>query len=81
MRTILPLKIGKVIALVKIPPQYIGKAYGTLMKIGKVIRSNYLTDGTWSWELEIPAGMQESLINQVNNLTHGEGEVKILEQR
>lgn len=81
LRTILPLKIGKVIALVKIPPQYIGKTYGILMKTGKVIKSNYLTDGTWSLELEIPAGMQESLINQVNNLTHGEGEVKILEQR
>ncbi len=79
LRPILPLKIGKVIAQIKIPPEYIGKTYGILTKIGKTIRNNYLSDGTWTLELEIPAGMQEALINQVNNLTHGKGEVKIIE--
>jgi len=81
LRPILPLKMGKSIAYIKIPPEYIGKAYGLLTKMGKVLRSNYLSDGTWSLELEIPVGMQEALINQVNNLTHGKGEVKISESR
>jgi len=75
---ILPLKIAKALVAVKIPPQYIGKAYGVLSKIGKIIRSNYLSDGSWSVELEIPAGLQGTLVEEVAKMTKGKGEVRII---
>ncbi len=78
LRPILPLKIAKSIVAVKIPPKYIGRVYGPLSKLGKIIRDTYLSDGTWIAELEIPAGMQEILVNRVNEVTRGKGEVKIL---
>ncbi|MCS7104523.1 MAG: ribosome assembly factor SBDS [Thermofilaceae archaeon] len=75
---ILPLKIARALVAVRIPSQYSGKTYGVLSKIGKILRSEYASDGSWLAELEIPAGMTESLIEQVNSLTKGEGEVKII---
>ncbi|RLE77205.1 MAG: ribosome assembly factor SBDS [Thermoprotei archaeon] len=75
---ILPLKIAKALVAVKIPPQYVGKAYGVLSKIGKIIRSNYLSDGSWSVELEVPAGLQGTLVEEVAKMTKGKGEVRII---
>lgn len=75
---VLPMKVAKALVGIRIPPQHAGKAYGALSKMGRVVRSEYGSDGSWVAELEIPAGMTESLIQQVNALTKGEGEVKIL---
>jgi len=75
---VLPLKIAKSLVAVRIPPQYAGKAYGLLSKMGKVVRSEYASDGALIAELEVPAGLVEGLIAQVNALTKGEGEVRIL---
>ncbi len=75
---ILPLKMAKALVAVKIPPQYVGKAYGVLSKIGKIIRSNYLSDGSWSVELEIPAGLQGTLVEEVAKMTKGKGEIRII---
>ncbi|RLE70794.1 MAG: ribosome assembly factor SBDS [Thermoprotei archaeon] len=75
---VLPLKLARALVGVKIPPRYVGRAYGLIAKLGKLVRSDYQTDGSWIAELEIPAGMVESLIQQVNALTKGEGEVKVL---
>lgn len=79
LNRVLPLKIARAIVGVRVPPQYAGRAYGVLSKIGKVVRSEYASDGSWVAELEIPAGMVETLIQQVNSLTKGEGEVKVLQ--
>jgi len=78
LRVVLPLKIARLRVALKIPPQYVGKAYGVLSKLGKVLMSNYLSDGSLSMELEIPAGLQEALIEKVNSLTRGSGEVKVI---
>lgn len=80
LRPILPIKIASALVAIRIPPQYVGKAYGALAKVGKILRSTYLSDGSWSVEMEIPAGIQESLISQVNNLTRGRGEIRILKR-
>jgi len=78
LRPYLPLKIAKALVAVRIPSQFSGRAYGELAKMGKVIRVNYLTDGSLSMELEIPAGMQEALVNKVISLTKGQGEVRVI---
>jgi len=78
LQPVLPLKIARALLGIKIPPQYVGKAYGVLTRMGKVVKSNYLSDGTWVLELEVPAGIQESVIEQVNRLTRGSGEVRVI---
>lgn len=78
LRLILPMKLAKTIVAVKIPPAYVGKAYSALSKIGRVVKEAYLNDGTWLAQIEIPAGMQNTLIEKVASLTRGEGDVKII---
>ncbi|HDI74335.1 MAG TPA: ribosome assembly factor SBDS, partial [Thermoprotei archaeon] len=78
LRKVLPLKMEKVIVGLKIPPQYIGKVQGYVMRLGKLIRSEYQSDGSWIAEIEIPAGLQSTLIDKVASLTRGSGEVKIV---
>jgi len=78
LRTILPLKVAQVIAKVKIPQKYASKAQPIISKLGELKKSNWLSDGGWQGEVEIPAGMQVEFIEKVNSLTHGEAEVQIV---
>ncbi len=80
LRSVLPLKIAQVSFLVKIPPQYAGKAYGPLSKMGDIVRSSWLSDGSWQAEIVIPAGMQQAFIDKVNALTKGEAQVEIIKK-
>jgi len=65
----------------KIPAQFAGPAYGPVKKYGKILKDDWQTDGSLILVLELPAGMQESLENEMNKLTHGEIELKILNRR
>ncbi len=78
LRLVLPMKIARAEIAVKIPPQYVGKAYSALSKMGRIVREAYMKDGTWLAQLEVPAGMQNMVVEKVASLTRGEGEVKIL---
>jgi len=75
---VLPIKLATARIGVKIPPEYSGKAYGRLAKMGRIVRQAYTTDGSLIMEIEVPAGLQESVIQQVLRLTKGKGEAKIL---
>lgn len=78
LRLILPMKLAKAIIAVKIPPTYVGKAYSALSKMGRIVKEAYMNDGTWLAQIEIPAGMQNILVEKVASLTRGEGDVKII---
>jgi len=75
---VIPIKIAKALISVKIPPEYSGRAYKPLSKFGEIKKQNWLNDGSLYIEIEIPAGMQQEFIDEVNKLTHGSASVKIL---
>jgi len=76
LQKILPLKISKAIMGIVIPPQFIGKVYSYIHNSGKILRSDYLSNGSWSIELEIPAGLQGKIIEDLNRLTRGNVRIK-----
>lgn len=78
LQRILPIKVALALVELKIPPQYLHKAKNTLSRLGKIIKERYDNEGNLIMQMEIPAGIQDSLINKVNEITHGEGEVKVL---
>ncbi len=78
LKSIIPIKMAKAVLGVRIPAMYAGKAYNQVSKLGTVLKSSWQTDGSWVGEIEIPAGMQDSFIARLNELTKGSGEVKIL---
>ncbi|MAG77840.1 ribosome assembly factor SBDS [archaeon] len=64
-----------------VPSQYTGKAYGTLKGLGKMLKEDWLSSGDLKVVMELPAGMQESLENEMNSLTKGDVDIKILNKK
>lgn len=78
IRAILPISIEKISVAIKIPPEYTGKVYGTLKSFGTIKSENWLTDGSLSVILEMPAGFYGPFLEKMGELTRGNIEAKIL---
>jgi len=75
---VLPIRIAKALIGVTIPTEYANKVVGQIMKLGEVKKSVWLQDGSLSVEMEIPAGMQNEVIDQINRLTKGSANIKVV---
>ncbi len=75
---IIPIKIAKAYISIRVPPQYSGRIYKILHGFGEIKKSTWLSDGSLLVEVEIPAGMQEEMIDKINKVTHGSADIKIL---
>lgn len=78
LRPILPIKFETKEVAIKIPAKYAGKSHNVLNKFGKPLRDDYMQDGSRVVVMDIPGGLEEELHSDVNALTHGEAETKIL---
>ncbi|MEM0232686.1 MAG: ribosome assembly factor SBDS [Candidatus Nezhaarchaeales archaeon] len=74
----IPIKISKIVLEVKAPPQHASKVCSLLPRYGEILRSQWLTDGSWKGEVEVPAGIQLELIDRLNKVTQGGVEVKVI---
>lgn len=75
---ILPIKIARAIIQAVIPPAYSGRVYQQAKGLGELKKADWRTDGSLVIEVEIPAGMQNEVIDKINKLTRGEANVKVL---
>jgi ribosome maturation protein SDO1 len=75
---VMPIKIARAYVVVRLPPDHAGKGLKVLQSMGTVKKSTWLSDGSLEVELEIPAGLQQELIDRVNAITKGSGDVKIV---
>jgi ribosome maturation protein SDO1 len=64
-----------------ITSQFAGQGYGILKNKGNLLKDEWLNDGSLSVVLEIPAGMQEELESELNRLTHGDVQIRILKTK
>ena len=78
LRTKIPIKISKVVLEIKAPPQYASRVCSLMPRYGEVLKSQWLNDGSWKGEVEIPAGLQLELLDKLNKMTHGNVEVKTI---
>ena len=77
LKPIIPIKFETRLLEIKIQPQYAGTAFRTLKKY-KLIKSEWMNDGCLLGQVEIPAGLQEELFAELNKITQGSVESKIL---
>ena len=75
---IIPIKIAKALVRIVVPPEYSGRVAGALQKLGEVKHMDWRSDGSLVAEIEIPAGMQQEVIDKLNKLTRGSVEVKVV---
>jgi ribosome maturation protein SDO1 len=78
LRSIVPIAMEQVKISVKIPSQYIGKAYGVTRNFGVLEREDWQSDGSWIGIVKIPAGMQTEFYDKLNDITKGNVETRIL---
>ncbi len=81
LRPILPIKFEIRQIAIKVSAAHGAKCYSTIKGYGHLLKDEWQNDGSLVCVVEIPAGMQEDLYNQLNKLTHGEVETKILNTR
>ncbi len=80
LRRLLPISLEHLRIVIKVPTQYAGKATPVLHKYD-LKKEEWQNDGSLIALVEIPAGLKQDLFNELNHLTHGNVEAKILENK
>ncbi|MEM2849971.1 MAG: ribosome assembly factor SBDS [Candidatus Bathyarchaeia archaeon] len=78
LRSILPLKIERVRLEVKVKPEYASKMYNFIKSYGYLEKEEWLNDGSWVANVDMPAGLQADFLDKLNRLTKGTAQVRIL---
>ncbi|WP_457741634.1 ribosome assembly factor SBDS [Thermococcus sp.] len=81
IRPLLPIKLEVKVIAVKIPGDYVGKAYGEVRKFGTIKREEWGSDGSWMFLIEIPGGIEEEFYEKLNALTKGSAVTKLIERK
>lgn len=66
---------------IHLPSQYAPKLYGTVANYGTIKKDEWQNDGSWLGVLEIPAGLQTELMDELNGKTHGNVQIKVIGTR
>ena len=78
IRQYIPLSMEKIRISVKIPAQFVGKAYNVVRRYGTLDREEWQSDGSWIGIIVLPPGMQSDLYERLNEATKGNVSTKIL---
>lgn len=81
INSIVPMKIEIKKLQVKIPASNAQKAFNVLQTFSKFSKQEWLNDGTFVGEIEIPGGLEEEFYDKLNEITHGDNHVEILETK
>ncbi len=81
IRTVLPIRFETREIEIKIPSQHAAKAYSILKSHSTILNDEWQNDGSLISRIEIPAGMQQDLFDQLNKLTRGNCETKIVKTK
>ncbi|MFH1787154.1 MAG: ribosome assembly factor SBDS [archaeon] len=79
LKPLAPIKFESITLAIKIPAAYTGKAYAHVKK-HKPEREDWLSDGSYSAVITIPAGIQDDLFRELNAVCKGELESQILQR-
>ncbi len=77
IKKLIPISMENVTMAVRIPSQFAARASAALFR-HDVKRQEWQADGSLIAVLEMPVGLQQAVINELNHLTHGSIESKML---
>jgi len=72
---VLPMKVGLMRVAIRLPGDLVGRAYGVIKSAGKMTKEEWLRDGSWKCEVELPTGLHADLIDRLNKLCGGRVEL------
>jgi ribosome maturation protein SDO1 len=71
LQPIMPIKFEQTVLQIHLPAQHAAKLYQTIGSFGTIRKQDWLNDGSWSGEVEMPAGLVSECIDTLNSKTHG----------
>jgi ribosome maturation protein SDO1 len=72
INALIPIVFEEKKAKVSVNSKYAGKISSILSKYGKISKTTWNNDGSCSYEVLIPGGMQEEFVKKTNDFSHGE---------
>lgn len=75
--TLMPIRLAKAVVRAEIPPQFAGRMYRELSRLGNLLKSDWRHDGTLVAEIEIPAGSQVEVVSRIQGLTKGQARIDV----
>ncbi|MBI4044404.1 MAG: ribosome assembly factor SBDS [Candidatus Diapherotrites archaeon] len=79
LKKVLPISMEKLKIAVKIPSVFAGKASAVLHKY-EIVNEEWQASGSLICVVLVPAGVKQDLFGELNHLTHGDFESKLLEE-
>lgn len=76
LQPILPIRFETAKLRVRLSGDYAGKLYGDIQRMAKIVKDEWLNDGSWQAEVELPGGMKNDFIDMLNDKTHGSAQVE-----
>ena len=81
LRPVIPIKFEVKEIEIHLKAENAAKLYGTVQSFGKLLKEEWLKDGSWLGVIEIPGGMEPDLYDKLNSATHGDVETKVVNTR
>jgi ribosome maturation protein SDO1 len=78
IKSLLPIKMQRVVIQLTIPPQFAGKVYSSVKRLVSEFEEKWLGDGSLQIIANIPAGIQVEMLKLVGDATHGNFKSDIL---
>lgn len=80
LKKIMPLTFEeRKLAMNNIPANIAGRCFELCKKLAAITKQNWNQDRSLSIEVSVPAGLREEFMNKINEITHGNVEMKILD--
>jgi len=80
LQPVMPIKLETVTLQMRVPAQYSQKLYGDLERYGTLKKTDWLNDGALLAWIELPAGLQNDLIDEFQSKSHGSVEIKKVDE-
>ena len=78
INAIIPISYETRQVLVKIPARFSSQSFGVVKQYGKILKDEWQNNGNLNLIVEIPAGLQNELIDKLNGLTKGGIELSVV---
>ena len=81
LRPVIPIRFDTITVATQLPPEYAGSGQAQVREFGDLQEEEWQADGSWIGVVEFPAGLQNEFYNLVNEVTSGEAETQIIEDK
>jgi len=78
---IIPIRMEQVKIAIQIPTEFTGKGYNIVSRYGSIEQEEWQKDGSWVGILELSGAQQGTLLDELNKLTKGRVQTKIMKSK